>query len=99
MEIRDLLLLCIEKQASDLHLTDNEPPILRIDGRLQRTNLPVLNKEILKKIIYSVLNDTQKETFEKDMELDFSLALPALDRFRVNVHLQKGSVEAAFRRV
>ncbi|MBU2221840.1 MAG: twitching motility protein PilT, partial [Candidatus Omnitrophica bacterium] len=66
MEIRDLLLLCIEKQASDLHLTDNEPPILRIDGRLQRTNLPVLNKEILKKIIYSVLNDTQKETFEKD---------------------------------
>ncbi len=99
MEIRDLLELCIEKQASDLHFTDNEPPILRIDGKLQRTNLPVFSKEILKKIIYSVLSDTQKEVFERDLELDFSLALPGLDRFRVNVHMQKNTVEAAFRRI
>jgi twitching motility protein PilT len=89
MEIHDLLVLCIEKQASDLHFTDNEPPILRIDGRLQRTNLPALNRETLKKIIYSILNDTQKEVFERDLELDFSLALPGLDRFRVNVHIKR----------
>jgi len=50
-------------------------------------------------MIYGVLTDTQKEMFERDLELDFSLALPNLDRFRVNIHLQKGSVEGAFRRI
>jgi len=99
MEIRDLLLLCIEKKASDLHLTENEPPILRIDGRLHRMNLGVLNRQDLKRMIYSVLTNPQKEMFEKDLELDFSLALPGLDRFRVNIHMQRGSVEGAFRRV
>ena len=99
MEIRDLLLSCIEKGASDLHLTEKEPPILRVDGKLCRTDFPVLLREDLKKMIYSVLSNIQKEMFERDLELDFSLALPGMDRFRVNVHIQKGSVEAAFRRV
>ncbi len=99
MEIRDLLVLCIEKGASDLHITEKEPPILRIDGKLLRTNLTVLTRPELKKMIYSVLSDPQKEMFERELELDFSLALPGLDRYRVNVHTQKGSVEAAFRRV
>ncbi len=99
MEIRDLLLMCIEKGASDLHITENEPPILRIDGRLLRTPLEKLDKQSLKKMIHTVLSNSQKEIFERELELDFSLALPGLDRFRVNVHLQKGSVEAAFRRI
>ena len=99
MEIRDLLLLCIEKKASDLHITENESPILRIDGRLHRTNFEALNKQDLKRMVYSILTNSQKEIFERDLELDFSLALPGLDRFRVNIHLQRGSVEAAFRRV
>lgn len=99
MEIRDLLLMCIEKKASDLHITENEPPILRVDGRLIRTALEKLDKAGLKKMIYTVLSNSQKEIFERELELDFSLALPGLDRFRVNVHLQKGSVEAAFRRI
>ncbi|MBU3958722.1 MAG: type IV pilus twitching motility protein PilT [Candidatus Omnitrophica bacterium] len=99
MEIKDLLLLCIKNKASDLHLSDKEPPILRIDGKLQRTNLGTLEKQDLKRMIYSILSNPQKEAFEQNLELDFSLALPNMDRFRVNVHLQKGSVEAAFRRV
>jgi twitching motility protein PilT len=99
MEIRDLLLLCIEKKASDLHVTENEPPILRIDGRLYRTDFERLNKDTLKRMIYGVLTNPQKEMFEQELELDFSLALPGLDRFRVNIHLQKGCVEGAFRRV
>ena len=99
MEIKDLLMACIEKKASDLHITENEPPILRIDGKLHRTHFPVLTKPDLKKMIYGVLTDPQKEMFERQLELDFSLALPGMDRFRVNIHLQKGSVEAALRRV
>jgi twitching motility protein PilT len=99
MEIRELLLLCIEKGASDLHVTDNEPPVLRIDGKLLRTAFPALTKQELKSMIYGILANSQKEMFEKDLELDFSLALPGLDRFRVNIHLQRGTVEGAFRRV
>ncbi len=99
MEIRDLLLLCIEKKASDLHLTTKEPPILRIDGKLYRMGNDSLSSEQLKRMIYSILNNPQKEMFERNLELDFSLALPDMDRFRANIHIQKGSVEAAFRRV
>jgi twitching motility protein PilT len=99
MELKELLMLTIEKKASDLHITEKEPPILRIHGRLIRTKHPAFSREDTKRIIYSILTDTQKETFEKELELDFSVALPGLDRFRVNVHMQKGAVEAAFRRV
>ncbi|MDD5655339.1 MAG: type IV pilus twitching motility protein PilT [Candidatus Omnitrophica bacterium] len=99
LDMKDLLMLCVEKRASDLHITEKEPPILRIDGRLQRTTLPVLDRETTKRLIYSVITDPQKEKFEKELELDLSLSLPGMDRFRVNVHMQKNSVEAAFRRV
>ncbi len=99
LDMKDLLMLTVEKRASDLHITEKEPPILRIDGRIQRTTLPVLDRETTKRLIYSVLTDPQKEKFEKELELDLSLSLPGMDRFRVNVHMQKNSVEAAFRRV
>ena len=99
MEIRELLLLCMEKKASDLHITANEPPILRIDGKLYRTEHRKLSSEDTKKMIYGVLTDPQKEKFERNQELDFSLSFPSMDRFRVNVHIQRGVVEAAFRRV
>lgn len=99
MEMRELLLLCNEKKASDLHLTEGEPPILRIDGKLKRTSLAVLEKSELKRMIYGLLTNPQKEMFERNLELDLSLAVPSLDRFRVNIHMQRGSVEAALRRV
>jgi len=99
MEMRDLLLMCIEKKASDLHLTEKEPPILRIDGKLYRMGEEKLMRPELKALIYGVLTNLQKEMFEKDLELDFSLALPNMDRFRVNIHMAKGAVEGAFRRI
>jgi twitching motility protein PilT len=99
MELRELLMLTIEKKASDLHLTEHTPPILRIDGRLTLTEMPKLAREDTKRLIYSVLTNEQKEMFEKNWELDLSVAMPGMDRFRVNVHVQRGSVEAAFRRI
>ncbi len=99
MELRELLLLSISKKASDLHLTDGTPPVLRIDGDLVLTDFPPLSSDELKRMIYGVLSDFQKEKFERDKELDFSLALTGMDRFRINVHIQRGSVEAAFRRI
>jgi twitching motility protein PilT len=100
VDIKDLLKVTIQKRASDLHLTDSTPPVLRIDGSLHYiTDHHPLTREELKKGIYGLLNDSQKEKFEKEKELDFSLGLEGMERFRVNVHIQRGSVEAAFRRI
>ncbi len=99
ININTLLKLTQEKSASDLHLTVGSSPVIRIDGRLSITDYPVFTEEDTKTLIYSMLNDEQKAIFEKDKELDFSFAMPGMDRFRVNVHLQKGCVEAALRRV
>ncbi len=99
MDLKELLKSCIQNKASDLHLTENSPPILRIDGKLTPLPHKALTKEELKKGIYGLMTDNQKEKFERDYELDFSLALDDLERFRVNVHIQRGSVEAAFRRI
>ncbi len=94
-----LLRLTMREDASDLHLTVNSPPVLRIDGKLRITDLPPLSPENLKYLIYSILNDYQKAVFEKDNELDFSFSDVNLDRFRINIHYQKGNVEGAFRRI
>lgn len=97
--ITNLLKLTQEKGASDLHISSGNPPVLRVDGRLMVVDLPVLDREATKNLIYSMLNDEQKAIFEKDKELDFSFSLKDMDRFRVNIHFQKGNVEAALRRV
>jgi len=97
--LRELLLQAIQENASDLHLTEKTPPIFRIDGRLVPFNSEILSRDQIQEMIYAVLSDSQKAKFEEDKELDFSLALTGLDRFRVNVHIQRGSVEAALRRI
>jgi len=98
--LRELLLLTIQEKASDLHLTEKSPPIFRIDGRLiPLTSTKALSRDEIREMIYGILSDAQKNKFEEEKELDFSLALTGMDRFRVNVHVQRGSVEAAFRRI
>ena len=98
--IKKLLEITMEKGASDLHLTANTPPVLRIDGNLYvMDEFEPLEPDKLKTLIYSILSDLQKESFEKNKELDFSYSASDLDRFRINVHIQRGSVEAAFRRI
>lgn len=99
VNINALLKLTMEKGASDLHIAANLPPVIRIDGKLLISDAPVLKSEDTKALVYSVLNDEQKAIFERDKELDFSFSLPGMDRFRVNVHYQRGNIEAAFRRV
>ncbi|MBI4436981.1 MAG: type IV pilus twitching motility protein PilT [Candidatus Omnitrophica bacterium] len=97
MDIKELLRYAVNKGASDVHLTAKSSPILRIDGKLEATTLEVLTPEETKRIIYGLLNDRQKQQFEEELELDFSFTVPALSRFRVNVHQQRSSVEAAMR--
>ncbi|MCX8036433.1 MAG: type IV pilus twitching motility protein PilT [Candidatus Sumerlaeia bacterium] len=100
MEIAELLRMAVEREASDLHIAVGRPPVLRIDGKLQNVEgAQVLTAPESRRLIYSVLNDLQKQRFEEQRELDFSLSISNLSRFRVNVHFQRGSVAAAFRTI
>jgi len=97
MNIQELLIEAKEQQASDLHLTVHAPPMLRIDGDLEPLDLPPLSAQDTQRLVYSLLNDTQKQKFELNWELDLSVEIADVGRFRVNVHRQRGSIEAAFR--
>lgn len=97
LDIKELLKYAVHKGASDVHLTVKSPPILRIDGKLESTTMEILSPDEIKRIIYGLLSDHQKQQFEADLELDFSFTVPGLSRFRVNVHMQRSSVEAALR--
>ena len=97
MELLSLLREAISHQASDLHLCAGMPPILRIDGQLRGLNTTAISSEELTAMVLEVLNDNQKEKFDATWELDFSLDVRSVGRFRVNVHRQRGAVEAAFR--
>ncbi len=98
MEIAELLREAVEKNASDLHIVANAPPVFRINGELiVSEDHPLMKSDETKKFIYSFLSDSQKVVFEEKKELDFSLNIPRVTRFRVNVHMQRGNVEAALR--
>lgn len=96
-EIKEILRLGIEQDASDVHLTEGMPPVFRVNGTLIPADYKNLTREDTKRLIYSILSPEQKSRFEKEWELDFSLYYPELARFRTNVHIQRGNVEAAFR--
>lgn len=93
----ELLTMAAERQASDVHLTANLPPTLRVDGRLRPMNFGRLEPAECQRLIYSILTDHQISEFERKHELDFSHGIARVGRFRVNVYLQRGSVGAAFR--
>ena len=98
-DMRELFELAVKRQASDIHLTEHTPPMIRIDGNLESVNLAPLTRADTKRFVYSLLTDRQKAQFEQELELDISFEVQGLGRFRVNVHFQRGSVEAAFRLV
>ncbi|MFQ5796425.1 MAG: type IV pilus twitching motility protein PilT [Candidatus Bipolaricaulia bacterium] len=97
VDIRQVFQLAVGQGASDVHLTAGLPPLFRVNGELIRSDLGPLSPEETKALVYSVMHDHQKVRFEEQLELDFSLAVDGIGRFRVNTHLQRGNVEAAFR--
>jgi twitching motility protein PilT len=98
-DIMGLLRLTAKKGASDLHLSAHHPPMVRVAGQLTPLRKTALSSPDLRDMIYTLLEERHQQTFERDLELDFSLSITSLLRFRVNVHMQRGHVEAAFRRI
>jgi twitching motility protein PilT len=95
----ELLKTAVDLDGSDLHLSINTPPQVRVHGELRRLDLPDLTATDTKALTYSVLTDTQKKRFEETMELDFSFGIRGLARFRCNMFNQKGAVGAVYRQI
>jgi len=88
-----------EKGASDLHVTTNSPPQLRINGDLIPLKTPPLGPNETKSLCYSILTDAQKHKFEEENELDVSFGVKGLSRFRANIFTQRGAVAGSFRAI
>ncbi len=93
----DLLRKLKELGGSDLHITTNAPPTVRIDGKLRPLDLPPLTAAETKRLAYSVLTDSQKHRLEENLELDFSFGIKDVSRFRGNIFYQRGAIAAVFR--
>ncbi|MFH1228747.1 MAG: PilT/PilU family type 4a pilus ATPase, partial [Planctomycetota bacterium] len=97
VSLETLLLEVVKQEGSDLHITVNSPPRIRISGRLIDTEHEVLTPEDTKKLIYSILDSNQIAKFEKNLEMDMSFGIEGIGRFRVNVFRQRGVVGAVMR--
>ena len=93
----ELLKTTVDLQGSDLHLSINTPPQVRVHGKLQRLDMPDLTPTETKQLAYSVMTDAQKKRFEETLELDFSFGIRGMARFRSNVFNQRGAVGAVYR--
>ncbi len=99
VNIQDFLQLMLEAGASDLHITQDSPPLIRVHGELKPLAYPPLTNTDTRKLCYSILTEAQKKKFEEESELDFSFAAKGVCRFRGNLYNQKGAVGGAFRAI
>ncbi len=99
VSLHQLLKTMVEKGGTDLHITTNSPPLIRVDGTLVTLSHPPMTAVDTKKLAYSVLTDAQKHRFEEHLELDISFGVKGLARFRANIFMQRGAVAGAFRRI
>jgi twitching motility protein PilT len=100
IHIHELLERVMAEGASDLHLTTNAPPVIRVHGSLIRLEeYPMLNPAEIRRLVYGILTQRQREKLESEQELDVSYSLPGKARFRLNVYFQRDAVGAAFRQI
>jgi len=100
LKVTDILIAGLRLGASDVHITSGAEPTVRLSGEL--TPLEGFGKLLaadLQRMVYAILTQKQRETFEANLELDFAYQVPGHSRFRVNVYRQRESVGAAFRRI
>ena len=99
MDITQLLAFSVKNNASDLHLSAGQSPIIRVDGDMRRVNLPVLEHKEVHSMVYDIMNDKQRKAYEEKWETDFSFEIPGVARFRVNAFNQNRGAAAVFRTI
>jgi twitching motility protein PilT len=91
--------LMFEQKASDLHLSTGNPPILRINGEMQRVEYPPLENDDLKTMLYEIAPEYKVKVFEETGDVDFGYEIPHVSRFRANFFQQKNGIAAVFRQI
>ncbi len=99
MDITELLGFSVKNRASDLHLSAGLPPMIRVDGDIRRINVPPLDHKTVYGLIYDIMKDKQRKSFEEFFETDFSFEIPNLARFRVNAFNHNRGAGAVFRTI
>ncbi len=99
MDIAELLAFTVKNKASDLHLSAGLPPMIRVHGDVRRINLPPMEHKDVHGMMYDIMNDAQRKEYEEKLECDFSFAIPALARFRVNAFVQHRGAGAVLRTI
>lgn len=99
MNIKALLEHMIEAGASDLHIKPGIPPVVRVNGKLQRTNFDPPVPRDLEEVARKILTPLQREKFESTREVDFAFGVTGLARFRANFYVQRSSIAMVFRHV
>lgn len=99
MDIAELLAFSVKNNASDLHLSAGLPPMIRVHGDVRRINLPPMEHKEVHDMVYDIMNDAQRKVYEKNLEIDFSFAIPGLARFRVNAYNQERGAAAVMRTI
>ena len=99
MDITELLAFAVKNKASDLHLSAGLPPMIRVHGDVRRINLPPMEHKDVHAMVYDIMNDGQRKTYEETLECDFSFEIPNLARFRVNAFNQQRGAGAVFRTI
>src|SRR4051812_14954353 len=98
LDLADLLLDVVAHRASDLHITAGAHPTIRVRGRLvPLEDYPVLDTQMTREVVYSILTNDQRQRLETDWQLDFAYSIPGKARFRVNAYFQRAALGAAFR--
>jgi twitching motility protein PilT len=92
MNIVELLSFAVKNKASDLHLSAGMAPMIRVHGEIRKINLPSMEHKDVHEMVYDIMNDGQRKSYEEDLECDFSFEVPNLARFRVNAfNTQRGA--------
>jgi twitching motility protein PilT len=99
MYMEELLQMVFDRDGSDLHLAANVPPIIRINGKLTKTDYEPLTGEDTQRLIFSILSNEQRKQLEQTYELDCSYGVVGLGRFRVNAFKSKGTYSAVLRTI
>ncbi|GAB6140881.1 type IV pilus ATPase PilU [Methylosoma difficile] len=99
MDFRALLVLMVEKKASDLFITAGRPPMLKVDGGLLAVSKTILDPEQTLKIVQSIMDDRQRDEFEETKECQFAIGFHDLGRFRVSAFTQRNAAGMVLRRI
>ncbi|SFR36189.1 twitching motility protein PilT [Pseudidiomarina maritima] len=99
MDITELLSFAVKHKSSDLHLSADSPPMIRVDGDVRKINIPALSHKQVQELVYDIMNDRQRKEYEQNLECDFSFEVPDLARFRVNAFVQNRGAGAVFRTI